>query len=140
MLNQPASFRDKIKVYPQYFIPQHFITNLVYRITRCETIWFKNNLIKLFIRIFKVDMTLAQNPDPESYASFNKFFIRKLSPEARPVSVDKQDIICPVDGAISQIGKIENDTIIQAKGKSYTLKHLLLEDELVNMFSGGEFA
>ena len=85
-------------------------------------------------------MTLAQNPDPESYASFNKFFIRKLSPEARPVSVDKQDIICPVDGAISQIGKIENDTIIQAKGKSYTLKHLLLEDELVNMFSGGEFA
>jgi len=145
MVNQAANLWDKLKVLPQYFIPQHFLTSLVYRLTRCEIPWFKNSLIKLFIRIFKVDMSLALNTDPESYISFNTFFTRELSPEARPVSAGKQDIICPVDGAISQIGKIayknnDDDAIIQAKGKSYTLKHLLLEDELVTMFSGGTFA
>ncbi len=138
--NQAANLWDKLKVLPQYFIPQHFLTSLVYRLTRCEIPWFKNSLIKLFIRIFKVDMSLAQNPDPESYTSFNTFFTRQLRSEARPVSSDDRNIISPVDGTISQTGNIENDTIIQAKGKSYTLKHLLLEDELVTMFSGGTFA
>jgi len=145
MVNQAATLWNKLKVLPQYLIPQHFLTSLVYRLTRCEIPWFKNSLIKLFIMVFKVDMSLALNTDPESYSSFNTFFTRELSPEARPVSAGKQNIICPVDGAISQIGKIthrndDDDTIIQAKGKSYTLKQLLLEDELVNMFSGGEFA
>ncbi len=140
MSNQSASWLDKLRVLPQYFIPQHFLTSLVYRITRCEIPWFKNNLIKLFISVFDVDMSLAKNPDPESYSSFNTFFTRGLSPEARPITLDEKIILSPVDGAISQIGNIQNNTIIQAKGKSYTLKHLLVEDELVNMFSGGTFA
>jgi len=143
--NQYASFWDKLKVLPQYFIPQHFLTSLVYKITRCETPWFKNNLIKLFISIFDVDMSLALNPDPESYSSFNTFFTRELSSEARPLILDDHSILCPVDGAVSQVGNIthknnDEDTIIQAKGKSYTLKDLLVEDELVSMFSGGTFA
>ena len=143
--NQSASLKDKLKVLPQYFIPQHFLTSLVYRLTRCETPWFKNFIIKQFIKVFKVDMLLAQNPDPESYTSFNTFFTRELAPEVRPIASGEHDIICPVDGTISQIGKIahknnDDDTIIQAKGKSYTLKHLLLEDELVTMFSGGTIA
>ena len=140
MSNQSASWLDKLRVLPQYFIPQHFLTSLVYRITRCEIPWFKNNLIKLFISVFDVDMSLAQNPDPESYSSFNTFFTRALSPEARPIILDEKIILSPVDGTVSQIGNIQNNTIIQAKGKSYTLKHLLVEDELVDMFSGGTFA
>jgi phosphatidylserine decarboxylase len=144
MNDQIASWIEKLRVLPQYFIPQHFITSLVYRITRCETPWFKNILIKLFISIFDVDMTLANNPDPESYSSFNTFFTRELSAEARPITLDDHTILCPVDGSVSQVGNIEQDnnvdTIIQAKGKSYTLKDLLVEDELVSMFSGGTFA
>ena len=140
MKNEAASWLDKLRVLPQYFIPQHFISSLVYRITRCETPWFKNILIKLFISVFDVDMNLANNPDPESYSSFNTFFTRELSPEARPLSLDEHTILCPVDGAVSQVGNIQNDTIIQAKGKSYTLKDLLVEDELANMFTAGTFA
>lgn len=140
MNNQMENWADKLRVLPQYIIPQHYITSLVYRITRSETPWLKNNLIKIFIRVFKVDMTLAKNPDPESYSSFNTFFTRELSPKARPIKIDDYAILCPVDGAVSQIGKIQNDTIIQAKGKSYTLNDLLVKDKLVKMFSGGTFA
>jgi len=143
--NQSTSLKDNLKVLPQYFIPQHFLTSLVYRLTRTETTWFKNFIIKQFIKVFKVDMSLAQNPDPESYTSFNTFFTRQLRSEARPIQLDEKNILCPVDGSVSQIGNIaknndDDDTIIQAKGKSYTLKHLLLEDELVTIFSGGTFA
>jgi len=144
MKDQLTNWLDKLRVLPQYFIPQHFITSLVYRITRCETPWFKNILIKLFISVFDVDMTLANNPEPDSYSSFNTFFTRELSAEARPITLDKHTIISPVDGSVSQVGNINQinnmDTIIQAKGKSYTLKDLLVEDELVSMFSGGVFA
>lgn len=140
MVNQAATLWDKLKVLPQYIIPQHFLTSLVYRITRSETPLLKNFIIKQFIKIFNVDMSLSKNPDPDSYISFNDFFTRELSADARPITLDNHAILCPVDGAVSQAGQIENDTIIQAKGKSYTLKHLLLEDELVNMFSGGTFA
>jgi len=140
MKDKIANWLDKLRVLPQYFIPQHFISSLVYRITRCETPWFKNVLIKLFISVFDVDMSLANNPDPESYSSFNTFFTRELSTESRPISLDEKTILSPVDGAVSQAGNIQNDTIIQAKGKSYTLKDLLVEDELVTMFTGGTFA
>lgn len=140
MDNQSASLLDILKVLPQYFIPQHFITSLVYKITRCEIPWLKNILINCFISAFDVDMSLAKNPDPESYVSFNSFFTRELSAEARPITLDEQTLLCPVDGAVSQIGAIENNTIIQAKGKSYTLKQLLVEDELANLFTDGAFA
>jgi phosphatidylserine decarboxylase len=140
-MNDPiASWLDKLRVLPQYLIPQHFITSLVYRITRCETPWFKNILIKLFISVFEVDMTLANNPDPESYSSFNTFFTRELSAEARPITLNINTILSPVDGTVSQVGGIENDIVIQAKGKSYSLKDLLVEDELVSIFSDGTFA
>lgn len=140
MDNQSTSLLDKIKVFPQYLIPQHFISNLAYKVTRSENVGFKNFIIKQFIKIFDVDMSLAKNPDPESYVSFNEFFTRELSTKARPIKLDKHAILCPVDGAVSQIGNIENDTIIQAKGKSYTLKDLLVKEKFVKIFSGGEFA
>ena len=112
MNNQIANWLDKLIVLPQYFIPQHLITSLVYQITRCETPWFKNILIKLFISVFDVDMTLANNPDPESYSSFNTFFTRELSPEARPIILNDHSILSPVDGAVSQIGDInKNDNM-----------------------------
>lgn len=140
MKNTVASYLDKLRVLPQYFIPQHFITSLVYRITRCEISWFKNSFIKIFIRVFKVDMSLASNPTPESYVSFNAFFTRELSPKARSITLDDTAILCPVDGIVSQIGNIKHATIIQAKGKSYCLKDLLIEDALVESFFGGKFA
>ncbi len=146
--NQIIIFLDKLIVLLQYFIPQHFLTSLTYRIARCEIPWFKKILIKLFIKIFDVDMTLANNPDPECYLSFNAFFTRQLSKKARPMVLNSHAVFSPVDGSVSQIGNIiqddntnnSKDTIIQAKGKSYTLKDLLVEDALVAMFSGGTFA
>lgn len=81
-----SAFIDNIKVFPQYLLPQRFLSKLVYRLTRCQCSFFKNSLIKSFIRYFNVDMSLADQSDAESYIHFNHFFTRELRQEIRPIT------------------------------------------------------
>ena len=133
-------FLDHIKVLPLYCIPQHGFTAIVYKVTRIQYKPWKNFLIKTFVKYFKVDMSQAIWSSEEDYSSFNAFFTRHLKPGARSWKKDKKLILSPVDGAISQIGIINNDKLIQAKGIDYTLTQLLANDvEAVKTFHDGNF-
>ncbi len=95
--------------------------------------------IRWFVRRYGVDMSEAAQPDPAAYACFNDFFTRALRPDARPLA--QADWVCPVDGAVSQLGRIEGDQIFQAKGHHYSTQGLLGGDaELARSFADGEFA
>jgi len=84
-------------------------------------------------------MSQAAQPDIEAYESFNDFFTRALREGARPLS--SADWICPVDGAVSQFGRIERGRIFQAKGHDYGCSELLAGDAaLAAEFEGGAFA
>jgi phosphatidylserine decarboxylase len=131
---------DYIKILPMYCLPKHSLTAIVYRLTRIEYKPWKNFLIKIFIKFFKVDMNQAIWNSKEDYTSFNAFFIRNLKPDARSWKKDKNNILSPVDGAISQIGNIKKDKLIQAKGIDYSLNRLLANDtNAVERFQGGKF-
>ena len=133
-----TKFWDHLKVFPQLLIPQHGLSRIIFHLARCQQPHIKNFLIKLFIGYFKVDMSLAENPDAESFTDFNHFFTRKLNPKIRPITSD--GIVCPVDGSISQIGQIDSTQIFQAKGKNYELEELLAgDDEIINCFQDGLF-
>lgn len=132
---------EYLKVLPQYLVPQHALSRVVYCFTRCKWPLLKNFLIKSFIAWFKVDMSLAKQPDVTAYSHFNDFFTRELRPDARPIAGDKNTIISPVDGSISQIGIINSEEIFQAKGRSYDLNALLAGDkDMAGKFSDGQFA
>ncbi|HAZ7574553.1 archaetidylserine decarboxylase [Legionella sp. PATHC032] len=132
-------FRDVLKTLPQYLIPKHGITALAGYFADVKSPCFKNFLIRSFIHKFDVDMSEALIEDPKSYDSFNDFFIRHLKPECRPLS--QSDIICPVDGCISEIGTIERGQLLQAKGKYYSVQELLACDaQLAEQFVQGQFA
>ncbi|MEP6588159.1 MAG: archaetidylserine decarboxylase, partial [Polaromonas sp.] len=74
-----------------------------------------------------------------SYATFNDFFTRALKPGARPLA--DADLVCPVDGAISQFGAIEHDQIFQAKGHNYSTTALVGGDAaLAAHYQNGHFA
>ena len=84
-------------------------------------------------------MDEALNPDITSYRSFNDFFTRALKPDARPLAA--ADLICPVDGAISQFGAIKHDQIFQAKGHSYSTTAVVGGDAaLAAQYQDGSFA
>ncbi len=124
----------------QYITPQHALSRFAGWLSNCEKPWLKNYLIRYFLGRFDINMKEALIEDPFDYPSFNAFFTRKLKPELRPIA-SGHDIASPVDGFISQIGKIENHTLVQAKGHFFNLTSLLGGSEhLAKLFSNGEFA
>jgi len=135
-----TNYMRSLKVFLQRFLPQHTLSGLMYEIARVKWQPLKNILISKFIDLYKVDMSIAKNPDPKSYADFNSFFTRELNTSFRPIDNANNVIVSPVDGAISQFGKIQDDLLIQAKGKNYSVSALLDENaEVADRFKNGAF-
>jgi len=130
----------RLFVWLQYALPQHALSRLILRATRVRTPWFKNWLVRGFLKLFTIDMTDAVQSDPFSYGSFNEFFTRELKPGARIIATEPDAIACPVDGAVSEAGKIDGDTLLQAKGRLYRLAELLAAQAWTKDFEGGSFA
>lgn len=135
----PESLAARLFALIQYLLPHHFLSRLMLRLTRCRIGWLKNFAIKKFIAHFKIDMSLALDENPEDYENFNQFFTRALKPEVRPISYGEHNIVCPVDGAISQMTAIDEYTIIQAKRQDYTVEALLGDSEMADLFQNGNF-
>lgn len=131
-----ASFFDYLKSGALYALPHHFISRIVYKLTRIESP-FVPAVIKVFCRAFKVNLDEAINSDPNSYKTFNAFFTRQLKPDIRPIS--DSPIVSPVDGTISQFGDIKNGQIIQAKGIDYSVASLLANEAQSQQYQSGQF-
>ena len=130
---------DRLKVLLQYLLPQQALTSFAGFVASRQAGSATTGLIRWFVGKYGVDMTEAADPDIASYASFNAFFTRALRPDARPLA--RADLICPVDGAISQFGPIERDQIFQAKGHRYSTTALVGGDPaLAAQFQDGSFA
>lgn len=123
----------------QYLLPKQAITILAGKLANLEGGKLTTAVIAWFIKRYQVNMAEAANPDISSYATFNDFFTRALKTDARPLAETK--LICPVDGAISQFGKIEQDQIFQAKNHNYSTLTLLAGNQaLASKFENGYFA
>ena len=135
------SVRARLFVALQYLLPHHFISRLAYQLTRSRVPLVKNAFIRSFVSNFHPDMSEAEQPDPLQYESFNAFFTRALRAQARPSDPDPAVLVSPVDGAVSQIGRLDGSWLVQAKGHAYTLESLLAADlSWAARFRGGAFA
>ncbi|GIU06921.1 phosphatidylserine decarboxylase proenzyme [Shewanella sp. c952] len=132
---------DKVKIALQYMMPKHLVSRLVGRLAAAEMGSVTTAAIKWFIKQYKIDMNEAAQPAPEAYPTFNQFFTRALKPGIRPLCEDKDYIIHPVDGAVSQLGPIEDGRIFQAKGHDYSSLALLGNQAAdAKRFEEGDFA
>ncbi|OIN91028.1 MAG: phosphatidylserine decarboxylase [Comamonadaceae bacterium CG1_02_60_18] len=130
---------DRLAVLPQYLIPKQALTLLAGWVARARWGALTTRLIAWFVQRYRVNMAEAANPDIAAYATFNDFFTRALKPDARPLA--QADLICPVDGAISQFGRIQGQQIFQAKGHHYSSTALLGGDAtLAAQFDDGHYA
>ncbi len=136
-----VGMNEKLFATLQYLVPQHGLSRLAGGLGRCRIPWIKNRFISWFATRYQVDMSQAAEENPLAYACFNDFFTRALKPDARPLDTARDAILCPADGAISQLGNIEDGRIFQAKGQSYTTLELLGGNpDLAAVFDGGQFA
>ena len=130
---------ERLTVLSQYVLPKQALTRLAGRIASSERGDTTTALIRWFVNKYKVDMSEAAEPDIGQYRSFNDFFTRALKPGIRPLA--QAELVCPVDGAISQFGPISGDQLFQAKGHSYSTTALVGGDAaLAQQFQNGLFA
>ncbi|MEO8936914.1 MAG: archaetidylserine decarboxylase [Burkholderiaceae bacterium] len=120
-------------------VPKRRLTAFAGRVASREGGPTARATIRWFVRKYGVDMSEAVEPDARQYTSFNAFFTRALKPGARPLA--GCELVSPVDGSISQFGRIDHDQILQAKGHRYSTTALVGGDaKLARHFHDGSFA
>ena len=130
---------DRLAVLPQYFFPKQALTAFAGWVAGRERGWVTTEIIRRFVAKYQVNMDEALDSSIASYPTFHAFFTRALKPGARPLAA--APLICPVDGAISQFGRIDRDQIFQAKGHHYSTTAVLGGNAaLAAQFEGGHFA
>ena len=135
----PFFSTDRLTVCLQYLLPKQALTALAGRLARARAGALTHAVIRWFVRRYQVAMDEAAESDVTRYATFNDFFTRALREGVRPLA--DAPLVCPVDGALSQLGAIERDQIFQAKGHHYSTAALLGGDaRLAQRFDDGSFA
>jgi len=130
---------ERLAVLLQYLLPKQALTALAGRVAGWRGGAVTTALIGWFVRRYRVNMAEAARPELASYASFNEFFTRELQAGVRPLAAAA--LVCPVDGAISQFGRIAGQQIFQAKGHHFSSTALLGGDAaLAAQFDDGHFA
>lgn len=129
MADAAARLHERLFAAVQRLLPTRFLSWCMYKLTRVQTPWFKNGFIRLFMRMFRIDLDESAIARPEAFPDFNAFFTRALKEGARPVDPDPAAMISPVDGTISQIGGLAGTGVLQAKGHHYSAVELLGGDE-----------
>jgi phosphatidylserine decarboxylase len=89
-----------------------------------------------FIQRYRVDATEFADP-PESFASFNEFFYRKLKPAARPIEPDPSRIVFPADGRHLGFQRASSIDSVFVKGQKFDLPTLLGDEKLAARFADG---
>ena len=120
-------------------LPKNAASRLFGEFTRLRIPFLSKFARNAFASYYKLDMSEAEFP-LSHYNNIGELFIRRLKPGARPVA--DSEIVSPVDGVLSQTGTFDDGSLslIQAKGKTYSLTSLLRNDELAARFKGGAFA
>ena len=135
------TYWQRVKVAFQYIMPQLYLTQLAGWFAQQKWGAVTHFVIKAFAKKYNVDMSEAKKENFSDYESFNQFFIRELKDDARKINENPTALCLPADGRVSQIGHIDDDRLLQAKGHFFSLSDLLAGDEeLVNTFKNGEFA
>ncbi|GHD38905.1 archaetidylserine decarboxylase [Parahalioglobus pacificus] len=124
----------------QHVVPQQLLSRFTGWLAELRyPLWLKNWVIEQFVRHFDVQLHQAVHERAQDYVNFNDFFTRELKPGMRPIA--EADVVHPADGAVSQIGTITDGSVLQAKGRTYTVSDLLAGDETrTAQFTDGNFA
>ena len=135
-----TNLKKKIFIKAQSIVPQQKLSRVVGKVAASENPILKNIVIQAFKKQYGIDMSIAEQSNALKFKSFNEFFTRSLKEGVRAVDSNPNSIVSPADGAISQLGKINEGDIFQAKGQSFSVDKLIGDPQLATPFKDGEFA
>lgn len=129
-----TSFKTRL----QYLLPQHLLSRFVGWVASSRYYFIKMPFMRIFCYFFEINLNECPRNELKQYQSFNDFFTRTLLPEARPLA--QTLCISPVDGVVSESGRIHADLLLQAKDINYSVAKLTGHTELNTVFQRGQFA
>ncbi len=136
-----AGASDRAFALLQELLPQHLLSRGMHRLARSTTPWLRNALLRVVLQSYPaINPGEAVEPDPYRYPSFNAFFTRALRPDARPIAGGERDLVSPVDGTLSQLGRVRDGQLLQAKGMHYTVAALLADEAAAGRYADGAYA
>ena len=135
-----SRLKKQIFIQAQRVVPQHQLSRVVGKLAASEHPIIKNTVIQAFKAQYGIDMSIAEQSNALKFKSFNEFFTRSLKEGVRQIDTDPHSIVSPADGAISQLGQIEEGDIFQAKGQSFSVEKLIADPQLAEPFKNGHFA
>lgn len=129
---------QKLKADFQYLLPKHALTRLAGLLAGAKLGGLTTLMIEQFVKHYQVN-TKEMMGKIQDYKTFNAFFSRPLIPSARTINYNADAVTYPVDGKISQFGKIEDKFLFQAKNHYYTTELLLADAKEAAAFQNGDF-
>jgi len=139
-LSLTSRLKKDLFIKAQSLVPQHQLSRVVGKLAESENLLVKTAVIQAFKSKYGIDLSIAQQADALKYKSFNEFFTRALKDGVRVVDNAQDSIVSPADGAISQIGSIDDGEVFQAKGQSFSVEKLIGDPQLAQPFKHGQFA
>ena len=129
-----------LAVLVQYLLPHRLLSALARQVASALWRTLKDWGIRMALRTWDLNVAEAAAPGPRNYESFNAFFTRALRSGARMPDPDPSALLMPADGNISQIGRIAEGRIFQAKSQAFTAAELLGDAQLAAPYADGWFA
>ncbi|MFW2177455.1 MULTISPECIES: archaetidylserine decarboxylase [unclassified Moraxella] len=124
----------------QNLVPQQTLSEVAGRLAQSRHPWVKKTFIRTFATAYGIKLDEYERRSLSQYDSFNDFFTRELRADARTIDADTDSVVCPADGKVSQIGQINDQQLLQAKGRTYSVAQLLGDFELGKAMTDGSFA
>lgn len=118
-------------------VPRRWLTLFVGRMSRVERPWFCAAAIAVWRLFSDLDLSEAKT---ERFNSLHECFTRELKAGARPIDADATVLASPCDALVGACGRVEDGSVLQAKGFPYPLIDLLGDAELVDYYRRGQFA
>jgi phosphatidylserine decarboxylase len=94
------------------------------RLSRYRNRWLTPLMLWVWNRFDPIE--LADSP-PQQYACLRDCFVRPLLPGARVIDADPDTLCSPCDGIVGAHGRVEDNQMVQIKGKPYDLTELVGE-------------
>ncbi len=121
-------------------LPKNLLSRLAGSVARVRLpLPLRRLQLRSFGKTFGVNFDEVKAPLDE-FGSVQEFFVRELKPGCRPVDPAPDAFVSPCDGAWGQAGVVENGTLLQVKGRPYSVGALLGDDALAKRFEGGPYA
>lgn len=132
-----GTMKDKVFSYVMPLLPKDDLSHWVGRFVHHKLPGpLARKSVELFARHFKINMLEAEYP-LEHYQTIGELFSRRLKPGARPIG--QGPVVHPADSQITEAGRIEKQTLIQAKGIDYKVTELLRSPYFSADFEGGTY-